>query len=146
MPTIEIENDVFVQLQNRARPFIDTPNDVIKRLLAEVAGIAQGASAPPDQAAPSVVSTNGRLSKLIEDGLVRPGDKVRHIRKRTNEVFEAIITEGGCLEIAGVPALFREPSPALRHFTGSQIDGWHNWVHVGSQRTLRDLRDNGMGK
>jgi hypothetical protein len=146
MPTIEIEDEVFVQLQNRARPFIDTPNDVIKRLLAEVGVVTQGASATPFPASPPGVSTVGRLSKLIEDGLVHPGDKVRHRRKRTNEVFEATITEGGCLQVDGVPAPFREPSPALRHFTQSQIDGWHNWVHVDSQRTLRDLRDNRAGK
>jgi len=144
--TIEIEDEVFIQLQDRARPFIDTPNDVIKRLLAEVGLGTQGASASPLPSAPPGVSTTGRLSMLIEDGLVRPGDKVRHRRKRTGEVFEATITEGGCLQVDGIPALFREPSPALRHFTGSQIDGWHNWVHVDSQRTLRDLRDNRTGK
>lgn len=143
VPTIKIEDEVFVQLQNRARPFIDTPNDVIKRLLAEVGVVTQGASATPFLTTTATPAPIGRLSKLIEDGLVRPGDKVRHCRKRTNEVFEATITEGGCLQVAGVAALFREPSPALRHFTETQIDGWHNWVHVDSQRTLRDLRDNG---
>lgn len=28
-------------------------------------------------------------------------------------------------------ALFKEPSPALREFTGSQIDGWAFWTHEG---------------
>jgi hypothetical protein len=77
---------------------------------------------------------------------VRPGDKVRHHRKRTKEVFEATITAGGCLTVDGVDAPFREPSPALRHFTGTRVDGWHNWVHVETNRTLRDLRDNGARK
>ncbi|XVU22919.1 hypothetical protein ACQPZJ_37450 [Actinoplanes sp. CA-054009] len=134
MPTIEVDDEVFAKLQGRAVPFVDTPNDVIRRLLAEV----DGSEAPVRAVAPAPA---GRLSRLIRQGLVRPGDKVRHQRKRTNEIFEATITEGGCLQVEGVAAPFREPSPALRHFTGSQIDGWHNWTHVGSQRTLRELRD-----
>src|SRR5438270_636737 len=98
MPAIEIDDEVFAQLQNRARPFIDTPNDVIRRLLAEVEAVAPSASATPipTTTTPRDVPPMGRLHKLIDDGSVRPGDQVRHRRKRTGEVFEATITEGGC--------------------------------------------------
>ena len=33
MPTIRIDNDVWKALQERARPFVDTPNVVLRRLL-----------------------------------------------------------------------------------------------------------------
>jgi hypothetical protein len=146
MPTIEIDNEVFAMLQARAIPFVDKPNDVIRRLLDQLD--QGGAGVGGDQHGSTTIQLDvvpvGRVHGLIERGLVEPGDKVRHFRKRTNEVFEATITEGGCISIEGVAEPFREPSPALRHFTGSQIDGWANWLHVGSQRTLRDLRDNAI--
>lgn len=33
MPTIRIDDEVFAALQQKARPFIDTPNHVLRRLL-----------------------------------------------------------------------------------------------------------------
>src|SRR4051812_8109348 len=113
MPTIEIDDEVFAKLQSRARAFVDTPNDVIRHLLAEVEAGSAGTSAPPAPATGGTQggSPTGRLFKLVQQGLVQPGDKVTHQRKRTNEVFEATITEGGCLQVEGLPAPFREPSP-----------------------------------
>ena len=35
MPTIRLENDVFQGLQQLAKPFVDSPNAVIRRLLEE---------------------------------------------------------------------------------------------------------------
>jgi len=86
---------------------------------------------------------NGPDPKHAGKGLVKPGDTVRHRRKRTGEVFRATITTGGCLKVDGVDRLFREPSPALRHFTGSQIDGPNNWTYEPSEKILRQLRDEG---
>src|SRR2546422_10251660 len=34
MPTIRIDHEVFKELQKRAEPLVDTPNAVIRRLLA----------------------------------------------------------------------------------------------------------------
>jgi hypothetical protein len=33
MPTIRVDDDVFRGLQKKATPFVDTPNDVLRRLL-----------------------------------------------------------------------------------------------------------------
>lgn len=44
MVGIEVSEDVFKQLQLLATPLVDTPNDVIKRLLI---GARQGSSEPP---------------------------------------------------------------------------------------------------
>ena len=35
MPTIRIDDDVFTGLQKLAKPFVDTPNSVVRRLLEE---------------------------------------------------------------------------------------------------------------
>jgi len=84
----------------------------------------------------------GKLDALIKRGLIAPGDKLIHERKRSGEVFEASVSKRGCIVLPD-QRWFREPSPALREYTRSQIDGWANWTHVPSGRTLRDLRDNG---
>ena len=142
MAAIEVDEDVFRRLQARATPFVDKPNDVIRRLLDEVEEGSAG-NGRASRTASVDDSQIGRLRGLIEAGLVEPGDTVRHRRKRTGEVFRATITAGGCLRVDGADRLFGEPSPALRHFTGSQIDGWNNWMHERSEKTLRQLRDEG---
>lgn len=136
MPKIDVDEDVFAQLQERARPLVDTASDVIRGLLETDAPIV----AEPKNA--TAVRTPGRLRKLVHTGLLREGDRLTHTRKRTGETFQALVTREGCLLLPS-GSLFKEPSPALREFTGSQIDGWANWTHEGSGRTLRDLRNNG---
>lgn len=51
MPTIRIEEDVFKGLKKLAEPFVDTPNSVIRRLLAQQGGHA---------ASPAVARTTPR--------------------------------------------------------------------------------------
>jgi hypothetical protein len=36
--------------------------------------------------------------------------------------------------------LYKEPSPALGNLVSTQINGWANWKHVPSEKTLRQLR------
>jgi len=136
VPKIDVDEDVFTQLQTRAEAFVDTPSDVIRRLLK---------ADSPRVAEPSVGTadpTPGRLRSLVQAGLLKEGDKLTHRRKRTGETFEVLVTREGCLLLPS-GSLFKEPSPALREFTGSQIDGWAFWTHERTGRTLRDLRDNG---
>jgi len=136
MPKIDVDDDVFAQLQDRARPLVDTASDVIRRLLnTDSPSVAEPKTATADR-------TPGRLRKLVQADLLREGDRLTHTRKRTGETFQALVTREGCLLLPS-GSLFKEPSPALREFTGSQIDGWANWTHERTGRTLRDLRDNG---
>ena len=122
-------------LQTRAEAFVDTPSDVIRRLLnADSPRVDE----PKDATAEP---TPGRLRSLVQAGLLEEGDNLTHTRKRTGETFEALVTREGCLLLPS-GSLFKEPSPALREFTGSQIDGWANWTQERTGRTLRDLRDN----
>jgi negative regulator of replication initiation len=48
MPTIRIDEDVWRHLQTRAKPFVDTPNDVLRRELK----IDQVGPTPPPAAGP----------------------------------------------------------------------------------------------
>lgn len=150
MPTVELDNDVFAELQVRARPFVDTPSDVIRALIEE-AGHAQPRSAAQGAKDPTVIRSTrpgvpnklmlGKLKGLIDKALVAEGDTLVHVRKRSGEVFRVTVSKEGCVVLPD-GRWFREPSPALREYTGSQIDGWANWTHERSGRTLRDLRDN----
>jgi negative regulator of replication initiation len=51
MPTIRIDDEVWKYLQSRAKPFEDTPNDVLRRELRLAA---------PNSAAPPTVGTSSR--------------------------------------------------------------------------------------
>jgi hypothetical protein len=49
MPTIRIEDDVFEGLQRLAKPFTDTPNSVIRRLLVEKRVLPEPQAEPAPQ-------------------------------------------------------------------------------------------------
>jgi hypothetical protein len=138
--SVDLDADVFAELQRRATPLVDTVNDVLRRLLANPDPPVDAAPTPPPVTRGPRTGRRGRLAGLVGVGAVQAGDLVRHRRKRTGETFEATITTDGCLTVEGVAEPFVAPSPALRHFTGSEIDGWHHWTHVPSGRTLRELR------
>lgn len=143
MPTIEVDDDVFEMLQQRARPLIDTASDVIRRLVPPAQELASSAAQTSAGEQPASPALKGKLRGLIDAGLVAPGDRVIHLRKRSGEMFVGEVTTGGCIKVPGVERPFREPSPALRSYTVSQIDGWAFWTHERTGRSLRDLRDNG---
>lgn len=62
MQTIEIDNDVFAYLQQNARPFVDTPNSTLRRLLG-----LDGPMAQMQKKVPSASDTN--LDALIAESL-----------------------------------------------------------------------------
>jgi hypothetical protein len=125
---IDVDEEVFEELQRRAKPFIDTPNDVLRRALLN------GDAVKPVKP----TRRRGHLIKLVEAGLVQPGDQVTHTRKRSGETYHAIITEDGWTELPDGQA-FIGPSPALRQYVKTQIDGNANFVHDDSGKTLREL-------
>lgn len=62
MPTIRVDDDVFSGLQQLAEPFTDTPNTVIRRLLAQ-AGIPQGKVEQPKAGPKPARTTKGKLTQ-----------------------------------------------------------------------------------
>ena len=82
---------------------------------------------------------HGDLLPLVSRGLVIPGDVLRHVKTRTGQVFEAQVTPlGGLSTSAGQ---YRAPSPALSKLVGSSRNGWKDWTHVRTGKTLAELRD-----
>lgn len=64
MPTIRIDQDVWVYLQSKAKPFEDSPNDVLRREL--------GLNRP---AAPEQTPADVRISSRPHDGSLIPADR-----------------------------------------------------------------------
>jgi len=132
VPQIEVDDQVFKCLQDQAVPFVDTPNDVLRRIL--------GLSAPSEAEDSSTARRPGNLAKLVNAGLVKPGDQLTHVRKRSGTTYHAVVTADGWTQLPDGRA-FLGPSPALRANVGSQIDGNKNWTHDATGKTLRQLLD-----
>lgn len=126
---IEIDDEVYAELERHVKGF-EQPNDVLRRL------VLNDKSAP---SLPKVPNRKGKLLPLLQAELIAVGDVLVHERKRKGDTFEATVAEHGWLDVNG--RLYQSPSPALGELVGSQIDGWHNWMHVKSGKTLRQLRD-----
>ena len=58
LPTIRIDDDVFAELQKRATPFVDTPNDVLRRLFSLDGGRL------PSSGSPTVQTKRRRAGRL----------------------------------------------------------------------------------
>ena len=132
MRHIEIDEDVYAWLEARVKGF-ESPNDVLRR---EVLGVEP--SKEPTAAAPVRVIGKGALFSLIQAGLVEVGDELTCHRTRSGDTYRGTITEDGCIRTD--LGTFTKPSPALKAFVGSEIDGWANWMHVPTRERLRDLR------
>ena len=70
MPTIRVDEDVFAGLQKLATPFVDTPNSVIRRLLAGHLSIgAESASTSTAVKKENAMLELDDLDKLVEENL-----------------------------------------------------------------------------
>ncbi|MFC9516449.1 hypothetical protein ACFTSD_12030 [Nocardiaceae bacterium NPDC056970] len=131
--TIEVDDEVYKVLEQHVRGF-EQPNDVLRRLL--VANEAKRVAPETDTVSAPLI---GRLAPLIDSGLAAIGDELRHERVRKGQIFTATIASGGRIQTP--KGIYSAPSPALRELVGTQIDGWHNWIHSRSGKTLRELRN-----
>src|SRR5579863_168177 len=112
MPTIQIDDEVFGLLQKNAKPFLDSPNSTLRRML----GLRiNGASAKPADAADDLEqrlkeAMAGRRTKapkadlkaLVQAGLLRNGERlclVDYQGKRITQ-YEAVVS-GALLEFKG---------------------------------------------
>ena len=82
---------------------------------------------------------HGDLLPLIVRGLVIPGDRLRHQKVRSGTEFHATVTGSGGLDTSA--GHFRAPSPALSKLVGSSRNGWTDWTHVPTGKTLAELRE-----
>ncbi len=95
MPTIRLEQDVFEGLQKLAKPFVDSPSMVVRRLLEErgvlskVPEAARGARAAPDALTPQ--ATYEKYLLLI---LLKEFDGQGHKRDVTHAIVKRMMKDG----------------------------------------------------
>ncbi len=136
---IEVSDEVFLRLQNLATPLIDTPNDVIRRLLDAVTPTKTGLQ---NKAVPESLAGTGAM---IAKGVVIPeGTRLKADYKGNR--YEAEV-RGGVL--VWNQNCYRSPSAAavaVIRSTGSTRtteDGWRFWEYIdqsGEWRLLDTLR------
>ena len=134
--TIEVDDEVFAFLQQHCEPLVDTPNDVLRRLL-----LSGGSEELQERTTPTkrrVLRRPGALLPLINAGLLAPGDVLRHEQPRRGMVHEVTVTPRGWLKLADGRS-FSTPSRALAEQTGTTINGWI-YVHEPSGKQLYALR------
>lgn len=138
MRRIEIDDEVYAWLEKRARGF-EVPNDVLRR---ELLGDSQPATSSPLRPVPPVT---GGLYPLIAAGLIQPGDTLSCHRTRQGITYKAEVLPDGFIRTER--GTFRAPSPALKAYVQTEVDGWASWMHDQSGKRLRDLRaEGGMTK
>jgi hypothetical protein len=128
MPTIRIDDDVYDWLQQRAKPFVDTPNSVLRREL----GIA-GSVQPPSTQDPV-----GELDALVRAGLLAAGEEL--VWRRRGGSHRAVVTAAGGLELDD-GRTFDTPSGAARALAGYEVNGWRSWARARDGVRLSVLRD-----
>jgi hypothetical protein len=129
MPTIRVDDQVYAQLQRAAKPFVDTPNSVLRRLL--------GLEGPSDQPSDRQGQV-GELLPLIEAGLLQTGDTLEW--RRRSSTHHATVLEDGRLRLED-GRLFASPSAAGKALSGYEVNGWRSWGRSRDRVRLSALRD-----
>ncbi|MFF8608431.1 hypothetical protein ACF06X_21105 [Streptomyces sp. NPDC015346] len=130
--SIEIDDEVFAFLQSRSEPLVDTPNDVLRRLLLKDTALPRESSGE---------RRPGDLMPFITAGLLEAGDKLIHVQPRRGLTHEATLTADGWLRIEDGRE-FSKPSPALKAQTGVDINGYGKYVlKKNPEVRLQDLRE-----
>jgi hypothetical protein len=132
MPKVNVTLDQYVydELGKHVRGF-ETPNDVLRRMLF-------GERSPTKAGAVSPARRPGGLMKLINAGLINPGDKLIHHQKRKGETHEATVEADGWLTTKLGP--YSAPSPALGALVGTSISGPDFWIHEPTGKTINQLK------
>lgn len=131
MPKVNVtlDQDVYKELGKHVRGF-ETPNDVLRRMLF--------GEQPSPKVGASPSRRPGRLMKLINDGLIAPGDKLIHHQKRKGETHEATVEADGWLTTK--LGSYSAPSPALGDLVGTSISGTDFWIHEPTGKTINQLK------
>ncbi|MFI9276105.1 hypothetical protein ACIGXM_36305 [Kitasatospora sp. NPDC052896] len=130
--TIEIDDEVFAFLQQHSEPLVDTPNDVLRRLLLGDAEPAAGGEIAERRG-------TGALMPFVERGWLVPGAQLHHTKKRSGTTYLATVTADGWIRIED-GQVFALPSPALKAQVGTEISGWAQYVVSATGETLQELR------
>ncbi|WP_435586351.1 hypothetical protein [Micromonospora aurantiaca (nom. illeg.)] len=129
VPTIRVDDEVYELLQRRAKPFVDTPNSVLRREL----GLR-----PSEGAKVAAAGSSGELAPLVAAGLLRSGEEL--VWRRRQSVHHATVTDDGCISLED-GRRFDTPSGAARALSGYEVNGWRNWGRARDGVRLSSLRD-----
>lgn len=157
MQTIEIDTDVFAFLQQNARPFIDTPNSTLRRLLG-----LDGATVQPQKKLPSgsepeleallaeslvIAAARGKAPKadlqlLAQNGLLRNGQKLYLIDYQGNRVhgISASLSDGDLVYNGQRYSMSNLAQQLLGQagFKSNSVRGPAHWV-TDDGKTVKDL-------
>src|SRR5579863_9107899 len=159
MPTIQIDDEVFGLLQKNAKPFLDSPNSTLRRML----GLRiNGASAKPADAADDLEqrlkeamagcrtkAPKADLKALVQAGLLRDGERlclVDYQGKRITQ-YEAVVS-GALLEFKGQHYTMSNLAQELLKKVGFKSDsvrGPSRWV-TAKNVSIKDLWQQLMDK
>ena len=95
MPTIRLEQDVFEGLQKLAKPFVDSPSMVIRRLLEECGVLAKAAEAQQGaRRAPNALTPQSTYEKYLLLILAREFNGQGHKRDVTHAIVKRMMKDG----------------------------------------------------
>lgn len=157
MQTIEIDTDVFAFLQKNARPFVDTPNSTLRRLLGldDAKAQAPKTSRPGSDAdleallAESLTIAAARskapkadLQLLAQKGVLRNGQKLYLIDYQGNRVQKISAS------LSGADLIYNEQRYSMSNlaqqllgqagFKSNSVRGPAHWV-TDDGKTVKDL-------
>lgn len=127
MPTIRVSDEVYEELKRRAEPFVDTPDSVLRRVLA--------------LDSPAESGKTGKLFVLVEAGLLTAGEEVFWMRHRLGVRHVATVMANGSLRLAD-GRVAKSPSGACAMLSDNKsYDGWEEWHRVSDGMVIKKLRD-----
>lgn len=157
MQTIEIDTDVFAHLQKNARPFVDTPNSTLRRLLgldsSKVQAQKKSPSAPDTDldallaeshaiAAARSKAPKADLQLLAHKGVLRNGQKLHLIDYQGNRVPKISAS------ISGADLIYNGQRYSMSNlaqqllgqagFKSNSVRGPAHWV-TDDGKTVKDL-------
>ncbi|MEU0559890.1 hypothetical protein [Dactylosporangium sp. NPDC006015] len=118
-----MDDDVYDWLQKRAKPFVDTPNSVLRRELGidNATGVKAG---PANASSSSVRRPVGELAPLLASGDLRVEEELEW--KRRGGTHRGFVTADGCLELED-GRVFTSPSGAGKALAGYDVNGRRCW-------------------
>jgi Mrr N-terminal domain len=98
MPTIRVDQEVFEGLQNLARPFLDSPSMVIRRLLEDRGVLANAPQATPEKPGrgrtPNMLTPQPVYEKYLLQVLAREFNGRGHKRDVTHAIVKRMMKDG----------------------------------------------------
>ena len=95
MPTIRVEQDVFEGLQQLAKPFVDSPSVVIRRLLEERGVLSKKAQAQKStRLAPDALTPQSTYEKYLLLVLAKEFGGQGHKRDVTHAIVKRMMKDG----------------------------------------------------